>query len=88
MVFCRQLCGEVTSLSSELTSAREEGQRNEVALEEAGRNRAELARDKASLVVQLTASERENSLLSEELAAFRWGHVESKSVNDVHTACV
>lgn len=42
-----------------------------MALEEAGRSRAELARDKAALVVQLTASERENAVLSEELAAFR-----------------
>lgn len=66
-----QLCGEVTSLGSELSLARGEGQRNEVALEEAGRSRAELARDKAALVVQLTASERENAVLSEELASFR-----------------
>lgn len=42
-----------------------------MALEEAGRGRAELARDKAALVVQLTASEKENTALSEELAAFR-----------------
>lgn len=42
-----------------------------MALEEAGRSRAELARDKAALVVQLTASERENTILSEELSAFR-----------------
>lgn len=54
-----------------MSLARGEGQRNEVALEEAGRSRAELARDKAALVVQLTASERENTVLSEELAAFR-----------------
>ena len=66
-----QLCGEVTSLGSELSLARGEGQRTEVALEEAGRSRAELARDKAALVVQLTASERENTVLSEELAASR-----------------
>lgn len=66
-----QLCGEVTSLGSELSIARGEGQRNEVALEEVGRGRAELARDKAALVVQLTASERENMMLSEELAAHR-----------------
>lgn len=61
----------MTSLGSELSLARGEGQRNEVALEEAGRSRAELARDKAALVVQLTASERDNTVLSEELAAFR-----------------
>lgn len=61
----------MTSLGSELSLIRGEGQRNEVALEEAGRSRAELARDKAALVVQLTASERENTVLSEELAAFR-----------------
>lgn len=42
-----------------------------MALEEVGRGRAELAREKAGLVVQLTASERENTVLSEELAAFR-----------------
>lgn len=42
-----------------------------MALEEVGRSQAELARDKAALVVQLTASERENAMLSEELAAFR-----------------
>lgn len=71
MGFEWQLCGEVTSLGSELSLARGEGQRNEVALEEAGRSRAELARDKAALVVQLTASERENAVLSEELASFR-----------------
>lgn len=68
---CGQLCGEVTSLGSELSLARGEGERNEVALEEVGRGRAELTRDKAALVVQLTASERENTVLSEELAAFR-----------------
>lgn len=62
----------MTSLGSELSLAKGEGQRNEVALEEASRSRAELARDKAALVVQLTASERENAMLSEELAAFRW----------------
>lgn len=61
----------MTSLGSELSLARGESQRNEVALEEAGRSRADLARDKAALVVQLTASERENTMLSEELAAFR-----------------
>lgn len=61
----------MTSLGSELSLARGEGQRSEVALEEAGRSRSELARDKAALVVQLTASERENTVLSEELAAFR-----------------
>lgn len=61
----------MTSLGSELSLVRGEGQRNETALEEAGRGRAELARDKAALVVQLTASERENTMLSEELAAFR-----------------
>ncbi|MEQ2179070.1 hypothetical protein GOODEAATRI_020816, partial [Goodea atripinnis] len=63
--------GLVASLGSELSLAQGEAQKNEVALEEAGRGRAELARDKAALVVQLTASERENSVLSEELAAFR-----------------
>lgn len=66
-----QLCSEVSSLGSELSLAKGEGQRSEVALEEAGRSRAELARDKAALVVQLTASEKENTALSEELAAFR-----------------
>lgn len=66
-----QLCSEVSSLGSELSLAKGEGQRTEVALEEAGRSRAELARDKAALVVQLTASEKENIALSEELAAFR-----------------
>lgn len=62
----------MTSLGSELSLVRGEGQRNEAALEEAGRSRAELARDKAALVVQLTASERENAALSEELVASRW----------------
>lgn len=66
-----QLCSEVSSLGSELSLAKGEGQRTEMALEEAGRSRAELARDKAALVVQLTASEKENAALSEELAAFR-----------------
>lgn len=61
----------MTSLGSELSLARGEGQRTEAALEEAGRTRVELARDKAALVVQLTASERDNAVLSEELAAFR-----------------
>lgn len=69
--FFWQLCGEVSSLRSELSLAKGEGQRTELALEEAGRSQAELVRDKAALVVQLTASEKENSLLSEELAAFR-----------------
>lgn len=62
----------MTSLGSDLSLAKGEGQRNEVALEEAARSRAELARDKAALVVQLTASERENTVLSEEVAAFRY----------------
>lgn len=70
-----QLCSEVSSLGSDLSLAKGEGQRAEVALEEAGRSRAELARDKAALVVQLTASEKENAALSEELAAFRWVRV-------------
>lgn len=61
----------MTSLDSELSLARGEGQRSEAALEEASRGRAELSRDKAALLVQLTASERENTALSEELAAFR-----------------
>lgn len=42
-----------------------------MALEDAGRSQAELVRDKAALAVQLAASEKENSMLSEELAAFR-----------------
>lgn len=66
-----QLCTEVTSLGSELSLARGVSQQNEAALEEVGRSRAELARDKASLVVQLTASERENSALTEELSTYR-----------------
>lgn len=61
----------MSSLGSELSLAKGEGQRTEMALEEAGRSRTELARDKAALVVQLTASEKENTALSEELAAFR-----------------
>lgn len=66
-----QLCSEVSSLGSELSLVKGEGQRTEVALEEAGRSRAEMARDKAALVVQLMASEKENATLSEDLAAFR-----------------
>lgn len=54
-----------------MSLAKGEVQRTEVALEEAGRSRVELARDKAALVVQLTASEKENTAMSEELAAFR-----------------
>lgn len=69
--FFWQLCGEVSSLGSELSLAKVEGQRSAVALEEAGRSQAELVRDKAALVVQLTASEKDNTVLSEELAAFR-----------------
>lgn len=69
--FFWQLCGEVSSLGSELSLAKVEGQRSVVALEEAGRCQAELVRDKAALVVQLTASEKDNTVLSEELAAFR-----------------
>lgn len=61
----------MSSLGSELSLAKDEGQRTEVALEEAGRSQAELVRDKAALAVQLTASEKENTVLSEELAAFR-----------------
>lgn len=71
----------MASLGSELSLARGEGQRAEVALEEAGRSRAELARDKAALVVQLTASEKENTVLTEELAAFRYASV---IPNDTH----
>lgn len=69
--FFWQLCGEVSSLGSELSLAKGEGQRTEGALQEAGRSQAELVRDKAALVVQLTASEKENTTLSEELGAFR-----------------
>lgn len=65
----------MSSLGSELSLAKGEGQRTEVALEEAGRSQAELVRDKAALVVQLTASEKENTVLSEELAAFRCARV-------------
>lgn len=61
----------MSSLGSELSLVKDEGQRTEAALEEAGRSRAEMARDKAALVVQLMASEKENATLSEELAAFR-----------------
>lgn len=61
----------MTSLNSELSLARGEVQRSEAALEEASRSRAELSRDKAALLVQLAASERENAALSEEVAAFR-----------------
>ena len=61
----------MSSLSAELGLARGEEQRQGVALEEVGRGRAELTREKAGLVVQLTASERENAILTEELAAFR-----------------
>lgn len=61
----------MASLDSELSLAKGEGQRSEMALEEAGRSRAELTKDKAALVVQLTASERENAMLAEELTAFR-----------------
>lgn len=61
----------MSSLGSELSLAKGEGQRTEVALGEAGRSQAELVRDKAALVVQLTASEKENTMLSEELVAFR-----------------
>lgn len=73
----------MTSLGSELSLAKGEGQRNEVALEEAGRSRAELARDKAALVVQLTASERENTVLSEEVAAFRCVSLLAKSLTAI-----
>uniref|UniRef100_A0A8B9RJA6 Ciliary rootlet coiled-coil, rootletin n=1 Tax=Astyanax mexicanus TaxID=7994 RepID=A0A8B9RJA6_ASTMX len=66
-----QLCGEVSSLGAELGMVRGEGERQGVALEEAGRSRAELARERAGLVVQLTASERENAALTEELTALR-----------------
>ena len=66
-----QLCGEVSSLGSELGMVRGEGQRQGVTLEELGRGRSELAKEKAALVVQLTASERENAMLTEELTAFR-----------------
>uniref|UniRef100_A0A8C7GH56 Ciliary rootlet coiled-coil, rootletin n=1 Tax=Oncorhynchus kisutch TaxID=8019 RepID=A0A8C7GH56_ONCKI len=66
-----QLCGEVSSLGAELGMARGEEQRQGVALEEVGRGRVELARERAGLVVQLTASERENTNLTEELATFR-----------------
>lgn len=62
----------MSSLGSALSLAKVEGQRSLVALEEAGRSQAELVRDKAALVVQLTASEKDNTVLSEELAAFRW----------------
>ncbi|TTV75068.1 Rootletin [Bagarius yarrelli] len=66
-----QLCDEVSCLGAELGVIRGEGERRGVALEEAGRGRAELARERAGLVVQLTASERDNAALTEELAAHR-----------------
>lgn len=66
-----QLCAEVSALETALAASRGEGERQGVALEEAGRSRAELAKERAGLVVQLTASEKENASLTEELAAFR-----------------
>lgn len=67
----KQLVGEVSALEAELGAVRGEGDRRSTALEEAGRGRAELARERAGLLVQLTASERENAALTEEIAAFR-----------------
>lgn len=58
-------------MEAELGSLRGEGDRQSGALEEAVRGRAELVRERAGLLVQLTASERENAALTEELAAFR-----------------
>lgn len=84
--FYWQLCSEVTSLGSELSLVRGEGQRNEAALEEAGRSRSELARDKAALVVQLTASERDNAVLTEELASFRCVCVCVSNQNQQHSS--
>ena len=48
-----------------------EEQRKGVAVGGGGRGGVVLTREKAGLVVQLTASERENAILTEELAAFR-----------------
>lgn len=86
--FFWQLCGEVSSLGSELSLAKVEGQRSVVALEEAGRSQAELVRDKAALVVQLTASEKDNTALSEELAAFRCARVWEAGLLSRHPAWV
>lgn len=59
-------------MGAELGIIRGEGERRGMALEEAGRTRADLARERAGLMVQLTASERDNAALTEELAAFRY----------------
>lgn len=61
----------MSSLGAELGIIRGEGERRGMALEEAGRTRADLARERAGLMVQLTASERDNAALTEEVAAFR-----------------
>lgn len=67
----KQLIGEMGGLEAELASIRGEGDRQSAALEEVGRGRAELVRERAGLLVQLTASERENAALTEEIATFR-----------------
>lgn len=58
-------------MEAELGSVRGEEDRQSATLEEAVRGRAELVRERAGLLVQLTASERENAALTEEIAAFR-----------------
>lgn len=59
-------------MGAELGVIRGEGERRGMALEESGRTRAELARERAGLVVQLAASERDNAALTEEVAALRY----------------
>ena len=52
--------------------ARREVERHSEAMLRGSKEREVLMNDKASLVVQLTASERENRALAEELAGLRY----------------
>lgn len=66
-----QLSRQKTAASEELAQARREQDRHGEALLRAAKEKEGLMKEKASLAVQLTASERENRGLAEEIAGLR-----------------
>ncbi|KAM9391072.1 uncharacterized protein ACWYII_034158, partial [Salvelinus alpinus] len=66
-----QVNKQVQSLSDQLTSSRRELDSKAVALQRAHRDREDVAKDKASLGVQLTAVDRRAWVLEQELAILR-----------------
>lgn len=66
-----QLSRQLSGREQELEQAQRESQRQVEALERAAREKEALAKERASLVVQLAAAEREGRTLSEEAMRLR-----------------